>query len=508
MRRQGIILSLLACLLGSGAFLGLAVGTQPIMGPHDAVGDDIEVAEYWRPRHRAEIVRRGLSPRDLPRSEARAAHFRRARRVSGDILAPETTSPTAQAETQTEPYLAVNPEDPDHLIAGWQEHRYSDGGARAMGYAVSFDGGRKWNEGRIPGLTTVDGGEWDRASDPWPAFGPDGVAYFNSLLIDHDGIGGLNAIAVNRSEDGGRTWGPPIEVIRSTDDFNDKNSMVVDTSNSRHRGNVYVVWDINVAEGGSFAGQRLVVSRSTNNGSSYRAPQTIRESFTNIGIVARVDRRGRVYAIWSSAERRSDPNLSIMFSRSNNGGANWTPPRRIADLLGVGVDDYRSGVILPSLDIDPVDGTLYVAWADARFTGTDQAALIVSRDRGVTWTEPARVNVGKEGEVVLTVGVAARAGGGVMVGYYTDREDTDQLEYSTNLSTDYGASFGPNISASRRLFCGCSAATVSAARTRFLGDYVGLGSGGDRFFTLFTATIKKSKLHEGHQPDIFFARTR
>lgn len=514
MRRRALIVCALVTTLSLTALLGAAVGRSPATGPHDGAHQELDAEEYWLPRHRAQLVRRGLTPNDVRRVQGRAARFTKPKRVSDDLLAPPPASlPNAQAETQTEPYLAVNPDDPEHLIAGWQETRFTDGGARALGFATSTNGGRSWTEGRVPMLTSVDGGSWAKASDPWPAFGPDGVAYYNSLLISSAGIGGLNAIGISRSDDGGFTWGDPVEVFRSSADFNDKNSMVVDTAAaSKHRGNVYVTWDINVAGQGSFTSQRMVAARSTNGARSFKKPKTLRDSFTNIGIVPRVGPDGTVYAIWSSALSSGDANLSIVFARSTNGGRTWSRPTKIADHLGLGVAGYRSGTILPSFDVDPTDGTLYVAWPDSRFTGVDQAAISVSTDGGASWSEPARVNDTPATSPVFTVGVAANASGEVAVGYYTIHRDTSvttAVDYQINVSADRGASFGSGIRATRKSFnANAAAKSVGVASVNFLGDYVGLAGAGDQFFALWTATDKASRIGSGRQPDIFAAGTR
>jgi len=497
------------------AWLGTAVGRQPAVGPHDTPNRELDVAEYWVPRHRVELRRRGLAPNDVAHVAARGKPFSNPKRVSDDLLGPPPASlPTAQAETQTEPYLAINPEDPDNLVAAWQETRFTDGGARALGFATSTDGGRRWTEGRIPGLTTIDGGPWDRASDPWPAFGPNGVAYYSSLLVTNAAVGGPNAIAVSRSDDGGLTWGAPVEVTRSTADFNDKNSMTVDTAaGSKKRGNVYVGWDANVAGGGGFVSQKMLVSRSRTGATSFERPRRLRNSFTNIGIIIRVGPNGMVYAIWSSAQSNTDPNLSIVLSKSTNGGKKWTRPKKVADLLATGMAGYRSGTILPSFDVDPDAGTLYVAWADSRFTGVDQAALAVSTDRGKTWSTPARVNDTPGDSPIFTVSVAANADGEVAVGYYSIYRNpsvTTQVDYVVNVSADRGASFGPGLRVTRKSFPAVAAAYTAARGNRFifLGDYVGLAGAGDSFFALFTATYKKSLLKNGRQPDIFAARRR
>ena len=52
-----------------------------------------------------------------------------------------------------------------------------NGGAKGTTAAVSFDGGLTWANVSVPTLTRCQGGEFDRASDPWVSFGPDGVVH-------------------------------------------------------------------------------------------------------------------------------------------------------------------------------------------------------------------------------------------------------------------------------------------------------------------------------------------
>src|SRR5262249_3856673 len=81
-------------------------------------------------------------------------------RVDHDLLDGDTV---AQQATYAEPYLAANPANPDNLLAGYQQNRFTSGGARAVDYAVSSDGGQTWSEALLPGLTVVSGGPWQKA---------------------------------------------------------------------------------------------------------------------------------------------------------------------------------------------------------------------------------------------------------------------------------------------------------------------------------------------------------
>src|SRR5687767_3206533 len=101
--------------------------------------------------------------------------------VAGDLLPAGAGS---QPETQAEPHLAIHPTNDKRLLASWQESRFDDGGARGLGWAVSTNAGKTWRSGLLPNLTTTTGGPWQRASDPWVAFGPDGRAYYAALAFD------------------------------------------------------------------------------------------------------------------------------------------------------------------------------------------------------------------------------------------------------------------------------------------------------------------------------------
>src|SRR5215212_3101047 len=93
-------------------------------------------------------------------------------RVSRDIL-PADDGP-GQPETQAEPFLAIDPEKDIRLLAAYQEGRFAGGGARSLTWAFSKNSGRTWSEGAVPGLTHASGGAFEKASDPWVAYGPGG----------------------------------------------------------------------------------------------------------------------------------------------------------------------------------------------------------------------------------------------------------------------------------------------------------------------------------------------
>src|ERR1700690_620938 len=48
---------------------------------------------------------------------------------------------------EAEPQLAIDPTDTAHLVAAWQQDRWSSGGANGNLSGASFDGGKTWATG-------------------------------------------------------------------------------------------------------------------------------------------------------------------------------------------------------------------------------------------------------------------------------------------------------------------------------------------------------------------------
>jgi hypothetical protein len=167
----------------------------------------------------------------------------------GDANASPTSVNTFNSEV--EPWLAVDPSNPLHMVGAWQQDRWNNGGARGLVTATSFDGGDNWSiqgttkSSICTGGTPGNGGNYERASDPWVTIGPDGTTYLMSLSVDTNPGGfGLhpNAMLAMRSPDGGLTWEDPVTLKRDENPnvLNDKNTMTADPLEA---GFVYAVWD-------------------------------------------------------------------------------------------------------------------------------------------------------------------------------------------------------------------------------------------------------------------------
>ena len=186
---------------------------------------------------------------------------------------------TLYEDTAVEPYEAVNPANASNVIATWQQDRWSGGGAHGLVAAYSMDGAKTWHEQGLP-LSACGGGTYERASDPWVSFSPNGTAYLVSISFSGKstlgpGGSGTGGVLVTRSTDGGVTWGAPTSLITDGNlAFDDKESVTADPNDSNY---AYVVWD----RADSSGHQPTYFSRTTDGGNTWSAGQPIYDPGVN-----------------------------------------------------------------------------------------------------------------------------------------------------------------------------------------------------------------------------------
>jgi len=425
-------------------------------------------------------------------------------RVSYDILPPDSGS-AGEPGTEAEPWLAMDPEDPNRLLALYQEDRFpSIGGARALTFALTTDGGRHWREGLLPNLTTASGGSLDRASDPWAAFGTGHAVYCSGLAFDEaDSRGG---IYVSISKDGGETWADPVQVhAQSADAIDDKDAIAVDNDpRSPYLGRVYVGWDIS---SNASRTQTLVMAHSSDQGASFSAPAAIFDQSGNIGIIPLVGPGGIVHAIWLHYAGTSLTTGTIESSYSTDGGDTWSPPVRVADVSVAPVPSSRTGDGLPAAALDPATGNVFVAWQDQRFTpGADQILLSTSADGKSGWSAPRRISDGPANTFNFTPAVAVNDLGQVAVSYYSLRNSPPGSNHLVDEYLVVGGPRGKPFSRGRRQSFSSwdNRAAAIADGQFFLGDYQGLAAAGHNFFPLWVATFATSTIDPpAKEPDVY-----
>lgn len=444
-------------------------------------------------------------------------------------------------DSEVEPWVVVNPVKPSNIVGFWQQDRWSDGGARGNVAGVSVDGGSTWQIVPVPALTDCTGGPWERASDPWLSFSPDGTLHQMSLVFQTDPPAGSplgfgpNGMAVSKSEDGGLTWSDPILIVEDDNPrfLNDKNSLTADPTDPDF---VYAVWDkLNISPGGiklnrnfrgglgSFKGAAFF-ARSTDGGDTWEAPEKLYDPGglnQTIGNQIVVLPDGTLVNFFTEIlnvrndDGGAQPSARLSFKYSPDKGETWLPkgrPIRTNDELTLGIvppffptvvtpDDelpVRDASILFDAAVDPEDGKLYAVWQDARFSGMEieQVAFSMSSDGGFTWTEPIKVsqspdspNPRREQAFIPSVEVAD---GVVGVTYYDFRNDdglgelADHWLVTCATTCSDPARWVDEVRLTDAPFDYTRAPLTGAGF--FLGDYVGLASDGPDFIAFFQQT--------------------
>jgi hypothetical protein len=448
---------------------------------------------------------------------------------------------------EVEPWIEVNPTDDDNIVGFYQQDRYSNGGAKGNVAAVSNDGGLSWTHVAVPNDTRCTGGSFERSSDPWISFSPDGTLHAMSLVTDPD-VGaefGANGMTYNRSTDGGLTWEPAIRLITDPAGrrLNDKNSITADPNDSDF---VYAVWDRVQVSQGSINNPENVVgrgfkgpiyfARTTNGGDSWEPARKIYETGANkqtIGnqiVVEPESEGGSLFDFFGDVTNASNRRggigpVKLSYIRSDDFGENWTKPTRIDDMIPmsliredtpIDVEDVpcpdpgdqgacpiRAGDLLPEVAVDAANGNLYAVWMDARFDGGlfltdhDNIAFTQSTDGGQSWSVPIKVNKTPTSEPnfdqqAFTPSVDVDGNGTVTVTYYDFRNNTPD---PAALDTDYFAvsceSASENCASpasweeERITPASFDIRNAPFARGYFLGDYMGLDSDGTDFASMF-----------------------
>ncbi len=405
---------------------------------------------------------------------------------------------TLYNNAEVEPHLAINPANPANLIGSWQQNRWSDGGSQGTAVGYSFDGGATWAASALPasrcgGGNAANGGDYERATDPWVAISPNGVAYQMSIGFSGATLqpGSTSAMLVFRSTDGGRNWSTPATLIRDGSQFfNDKNSITADTTDSRY---VYAVWDRLTTDNRGPA----MFARTIDGGVTWEPAKVIFDPGAGrqvLGVEIAVLPDGTLIHFFNQLNNGATTTGQFQVQRSTDKGVTWSAPIKVADFFGIGTRDPESGQVirdagfLGRISVGP-QGQLYATWQDARFTNgaRDGIAFTRSTDGGLSWSAPTQVNAVTTAQA-LTPTVHARTDGTLGITYFDMRNNTAD---AATLPIDYWLATsrdGVTWIDRRITTASFELGLAPFARGLFLGDYMGLVSNGANFYPLYVRT--------------------
>ncbi|MCU1451666.1 MAG: uncharacterized protein JWP02_3836 [Acidimicrobiales bacterium] len=294
--------------------------------------------------------------------------------VSRDTL----TNAQSQHQTEVEPdTFAVGSTE----VMAFQVGRIYNGGAGAIGFATSTDGGTTWTNGLLPSLTTSAPvpGPYSRATDPSVAYD----ASHGRWLIASQAMNGTTAVAivVSSSTDGVHWSAPTVAATKGPD--LDKDWIVCDNVSTPYRGHCYIVYDANGA------GDLIYNVTSTDGGATWGPARTTAGSDTGIGGQPVVLPNGTVVVPGDNSTTSS-----LISYRSTDGGTTWGPAATITRIRHHAVHGNIRVNKLPSAEVGS-DGTVYLAWEDCRFRtscASNDIVVATSRD-GLAWSAPVRVPI-------------------------------------------------------------------------------------------------------------------
>jgi hypothetical protein len=281
------------------------------------------------------------------------------------------------------------------------------------------------------------------------------------------------AIAINTSSDGGRTWSTPAAaVLMNGSNILQRESLAVDPSNPQHLYISFTNLDFNIARTGSCAGdtQMLVeLVSSADGGNTWGKPRIIKRICNNSGNAVNgshvaVAPSGDVYVAYLFFDNVDGREL-IQVRRSTNHGNSFRVPVDVATVIPVGGDGQMQGLFdgnqYPSLAVDRSNsntrGTIYIAWNDGRnrsqpdiFAGSGvynfaDVFFVKSTDLGHHWSNPVGVSPAAPdaSRDQFMPGVAVDSTGRLSVCYSDRRNDpqNDAIDHYCSVSQDAGATF-------------------------------------------------------------------
>ena len=396
----------------------------------------------------------------------------------------------SDAGRNTEPSIAVDPNNPQRVVAAYQDIVHA---------AYSRDAGRTWTaaQGAAPADYKVSG-------DVSVTFDNAGHAILGFIAFDRLGTTDYwahnatrNGIFVRRSLDGGATWETDYRVVhawptQSGIPFEDKPYIVADNSRGPFAGNLYIGWTEFTLDSSV-----ILLSRSTDHGLTWSRPLRIstkgglpRDDNGSVeGFTGAVGSDGTLYVVWADGAH-------VVFTRSLDGGRSFAPSAAIfetaASYFKVAAVDRANG--FPQIGIDPARDRLYVSWSDYRHGDVD-VFVATSADHGRTWSPAVRVNsdaLHNGSDQFFQWLTVDPADGAANVLFYDRRGDSTNRRSIVVLarSTDGGRSF-VNYAWTDTAF---------DARNEFIGDYTGIAALGGRVYGIWAEVDSAAAAVAGQPP--------
>ena len=403
-------------------------------------------------------------------------------RATGEDLAP--------TRTYGAPYMAVNPENPNVIVAATPEMR-----SRTCRFMRSLDAGRTWrlmdafpSPQSYPFCFHTSG-----TSTQTPiAFGRDGAVYYGLNGWDNQDVGtgaehaGTYAnfsVLVAKTTDLGETWNPVMvrdargkTGLGQAENNRPINGLAVD-SKTGSQDTVHIGWSQSFPQATPAVAAQTMIATSTDGGRTFGEPvKVVGDYFKSVANkqdpekwggsspTLTVTDDGTLYAIFYSTatgQPTGSQNNAILLAKSTDKGKTFEV-REVAPPSGF----YQAGAIMDWSSEGGSEGTLHIVYEDkVAAPGTDTSLLLGDRDvftrrstdGGRTWSEPKLLNDDPwdpkdGGHTQNNPSVRVAPNGRVDAVWWDFRNDQGQFQNDVyySYSEDNGATWSKNLRANDR----------------------------------------------------------
>ena len=451
---RAVVLVVALVLTGSG----LAAVPRGTPGP-----DRIDAVNGSR-----DVIRCGAG-RDIVVADQRDMVNRDCEVLTRRIALDSASTAGSQHRTIVEP-SAAGDGDGQTVVAVFQSARIVDGGAAAIGWATSLDGGSTWQRGLLP-----DSGA-TRVSDPVVARDRVHGLWIASVLA----LFPAETRLLTYASTDGLTWNAPVVAATATPPSRepiafDKEWVACDNgSTSPQQGACYLTYtDVNTGN--------LGVRTSRDGGATWGAPTTIATAATvaPVGAIPTPTADGTVVVVYL-AEGIGE----IDAATSVDGGATFALPVRIA-----GIVLHATPLRVPPLpSVALTTQGVSVVWPDcsAHVGCTSNDIVVSTSSNGAAWSAPRAIASGGD-YVTPTIGASGDAA--AVLAYVRQPGACCKLGVRLLRSSDGGTTWGlPARLDAQPMDSAWLARSLDGGETvGFLGDYTAVAFAGSRPVPVFAA---------------------
>ena len=367
------------------------------------------------------------------------------------------------------------------VVATFQVGRFSSGGSRNIGFAVSTDAGRHWRNGLLPRLTVASSprGPFSRASDPSVAYDALHGVWLIATLGFSDNE---SALLVSSSTDGTR-WSAPFIAGRKQSGNDgilfDKEWIACDNgASSPYRGHCYLSYS-------DIENLRLATQTSTDGGRTWSAPVASPDDAGRRGVQGPFAPAPQPVALPNGIVVVPLYDDAIAVVRSTDGGTRFSPETVVAPSL------FSSSAVraapFPSVEVG-ADGSAMMAWPECRLrTNCSGNDLLFSKSAdGLAWTLPTAIPLGVGDHIIDGLAADPTRAGRLAVTYYTELRG--KLDVHLVRSVDGGETWShPLLLSPERMRFG----RIAFSNGVMVGDYISTSFAGGRAVAVFTLAQSK-----------------